>query len=110
MRIKPMTRVSTEAWRFDDLRLDIRDRWSFGQFGDNHMNTRVFGTVQKKCGGMWKVVWDDGESTTIRGDYLTNENVKNDMEIIREELANTVHTTASKFVIFIQTFFHFLKL
>ena len=94
-----MTRVSTEAWRFDDLTLDICDRWSFGKFGDNHMNTSVFGTAKKKCGEMWKVVWDDGETTTIRGDFLTNADVKSDFEIIREELANTAHYTISKFVI-----------
>ena len=43
-RIKIGSRISTEAWRFDQTKVDS-DHWSFKQFGETWQDARLYGTV-----------------------------------------------------------------
>ena len=74
-RIKVSSRVSTEAWRFDNKSVEVDEqRWSFIQFREDWKNARVFGTVQSKSGDRWIVKWDiDGEENSLESDFLFKE-------------------------------------
>ena len=43
-RIRISSRVSTEAWRFDQTKIDV-DRWSYKIFGELWRDARIIGTV-----------------------------------------------------------------
>ena len=46
-RIKVGKRVSTEAWRCDVSNANDEARWSYGVFGENWHDARIFGTVKE---------------------------------------------------------------
>ena len=72
-RIKKGSRVSTEAWRFDQTKIEV-DRWSYKNFGETWQDARIFGTVVDKSGQKWKIKWDiDGEISTFETDKLFKE-------------------------------------
>ena len=50
MRIKVGSRVSTEAWTFDNKNVELEERWSFTQFGEQYLDARCYGTVIGKEG------------------------------------------------------------
>ena len=71
-KIRPNTKVSTEAWRFDDMKMEKQKRWSYKVFGEQHLDARVMGKTIKKEGMKWSVLWEDGETSPILEDYLVN--------------------------------------
>ena len=74
-RITIGSRVSTEAWRFDDSKCkNVMDRWSYGKFGDNWQNARVFGKVVGSLGQKLQIQWDiDNEIIAFEKDWLFKE-------------------------------------
>lgn len=74
-RIRIGSRVSTEAWRFDNAKcLRAEDRWSFSKFGEKWPDARVFGTVTGRSGQKFDVKWDiDGETIAFEIDCLFKE-------------------------------------
>lgn len=76
-RIKVNSRVSTEAWRFDQIQANDVDtnRWSYMHFGEGWRDARVYGIVKEKSGQKWRIKWDiDGEITEFETDILHKEN------------------------------------
>lgn len=74
MRIKRGSRVSTEAWRFDRKHQDIKDRWSYSQFGEAYLDSRCFGSVERKEGEKWVIHWDiDGSLMAFESTFLQLE-------------------------------------
>ena len=72
-RIKIGSRLSTEAWRFDQTKVDS-DHWSFKQFGETWQDARLYGTVVEKAGEKWKIKWEiDGEISVFETDNLFKE-------------------------------------
>lgn len=72
-RIKIGSRVSTEAWRFDQTKEDS-DRWSLKQFGETWQDARLYGTVVETAGEKWKIKWEiDGETSMFETDNLFKE-------------------------------------
>ena len=70
-RIKPQSRVSTEAWRFDNPKAEPAERWSFMMFGPSWRDERVIGTVVRSSGRSWIINWDlDEDNSSIQADYL----------------------------------------
>ena len=70
-RITIDSRVSTEAWCFDDIKKKEEERWSFPVFGEDYKNARVYGTVTGRSGQKFKVKWDvNGGESVIALDYL----------------------------------------
>ena len=67
-KIRPNTKVSTEAWRFDDMKMEKQKRWSYNVFGEQHMDARVMGKAIKKEGMEWIALWEDGETNPILED------------------------------------------
>lgn len=64
-RIKPHSRVSSEAWRFDVQRAEYTARWSYSVFGASWRDARIIGTVVRMSGNMWIINWDlDGDNST----------------------------------------------
>ena len=73
-RIKIGSRVSTEAWRFDQKVDNLKDRWSYIHFGKVWRDARVLGSVKDKSGNRWLVQWDiDQETVSWESDYLFQE-------------------------------------
>ena len=48
-RIRIGSRVSTEAWRFEQTKIDV-DRWSYKKFGELWRDARIVGTVIEQSG------------------------------------------------------------
>ena len=61
-RIKPLSRISTEAWRFDQPEAERKKRgekrWSFEVFGPSWSDAQVLGTVLRSLGRSWVIHWD----------------------------------------------------
>ena len=74
-RIKLGSRVSTEAWRFDQKNVNkLEDRWSYLHFKSLWRDARLFGTVKGKSGNRWLVQWDiDQQIASWETDYLFKE-------------------------------------
>ena len=64
-RIKVGSRVSTEAWRFDQKSAELKDRWSYLQFGELWMDARIVGTVEGKTGNRWLVKWEERRNSFL---------------------------------------------
>ena len=77
MRIAVGSRVSTEAWRFDqkEHKHKEEDRWSYSHFQGKWRDARVYGTVESRGGGdKWEVLWDIDQSlSSMRTDHLQIE-------------------------------------
>ena len=66
--------MSTEAWRFDRKSVTLDERWSFLQFGEAWVDSRVIGTVEAKSGNRSLVKWDlDKEVSSWDTEYLFKE-------------------------------------
>jgi hypothetical protein len=75
-RIRIGSRVSTEGWRFDITSADtlVKNRWSYKIFGDQWVDSRVFGSVLGKIGCKWQVKWDiDQDISVFEGVFLQKE-------------------------------------
>ena len=72
-RIRIGSRVSNEAWRFEQTKIDV-DRWSYKKFGELWRDARIVGTVIEQSGGKWKVKLDiDGEISNFETNQLFKE-------------------------------------
>ena len=84
MRIKVGSRVSTEAWRFDNKNVELEERWSFTQFGEQYLDARCYGTVIGKKGEKWNVEWKiDKSEMAFESRYLQWEVDEEQVILIR---------------------------
>ena len=73
-RIKIGSRVSTEAWRFDQNCEKESDRWSFKHFGVDWRDARAFGVVVGRSSQKFLIKWDiDGDETGFETESLHKE-------------------------------------
>ena len=73
-RIKIGSRVSTEAWRFDQNCEKESDLWSFKHFGVDWRDARAFGVVVGRISQKFLIKWDiDGDLTGFETESVHKE-------------------------------------